>query len=214
MNKLFLYLLMIAVPAGARIEWKQTEVTLDIHPSQISADAVFEFTNAGDEPVSFSNIEITCGCLVAKPLKPSYAPGEKGQVVIMLNLKNRYGNQHKTVFAHTLAGQKTKLTVSADVPRAFTCTSPLVNWQKGDDSPEKSVTLRNPNAIPVKLLSIASSNELLPAELKTIREGFEYEVVVLRKPGVINARAVIRIRTEPPPGLAESKSIKLYVSAK
>jgi hypothetical protein len=74
--------------------------------------------------------------------------------------------------------------------------------------------LRNPNAIPIKLLSVSSSNELLPAELKTIREGFEYEVVVLRKPGAVNARAVIRIRTEPPPGLTESKSIKLYVSAR
>ena len=106
------------------------------------------------------------------------------------------------------------MTVLADIPRAFTLKSPLLNWDKGDASPEKRVTLHNPNAVPVKLLSITSSNELLPAEIKTIREGFEYEVVVLRKPGAVNARAVLRIRTEPPPGLAESKLIKLYVSAK
>ena len=95
-------MLMMAVTAGARIEWKQTEVALHVHPTQTSADAVFEFTNAGDTPVSFSNIKITCGCLADKPLKPSYAPGETGQLVIMLNLRNRYGKQHKTVFAHTV----------------------------------------------------------------------------------------------------------------
>jgi hypothetical protein len=214
MKKLFLSMLMMAVTAGARIEWKQTEVTLPVHPTQISAEAVFEFTNAGDQPVSFSNIEITCGCLVAKPLKSSYAPGEKGQLIIMLNMRNRYGKQHKIVFAHTLDGQRSELMVSADIPRAFTLKSPLVNWRKGDDSPEKRVTLRNPNAIPIKLLSVTSSSEFLPAELKTIREGFEYEVVVLRNPAAVNARAVIRVRTEPPPGLTESKVIKLYVSAR
>ena len=214
MNKLILCMLMMAVTAGADIEWKQKEATLHVHPAQTSADAIFEFTNAGDEPVSFSNIEVTCGCLVVKPLKPSYAPGEKGQLVVMLNLRNRYGKQHKKVLATTRDGQKTQLMVSADIPRPFTLKSPLVNWRKGDDSPEKRVTLRNPNAIPIKLLSITSSSELLPAELKTIREGFEYEVVVHRTPGVDNARAVIRIRTEPPPGLTESKLIKLYVSAR
>lgn len=214
MNKIILCMFMAAVTADARIEWKQKEATLQVHPTQTSADAIFEFTNAGDEPVSFSNIEITCGCLVARPLKPSYAPGEKGQLVVMLNLRNRYGKQHKKVMANTSDGQKTQLMVSTDIPRAFTMKSPLVNWGKGDDSPEKRVTLRNPNAIPIKLLSIASSNERLPAEFKTIREGFEYEVVVHRRPGADHARAVIRISTEPPPGLTESKLIKLYVSVK
>ncbi|HSR88661.1 MAG TPA: DUF1573 domain-containing protein, partial [Pontiella sp.] len=89
MNKIFLCMFIAAVTAQARIEWKQEEVKLRVHPTQTAADAVFEFTNAGDEPVSFSSIEITCGCLVAKPLKPSYAPGEKGQLVVELNLRNR-----------------------------------------------------------------------------------------------------------------------------
>jgi hypothetical protein len=214
MNKLFLSLLMMAVTAGARIEWEQTEAVLRIHPTQASADAVFDFTNTGDTSVSFTDIKITCGCLVAKPLNPSYAPGEKGQLLITLNLKNRYGKQHKKIVAYTADGQKTELTISAEIPRAFTMKTPLVSWKKGDESTEKSITLRNPNALPIKLLSISSSNELLPAEFKTIREGFEYEVVVFRKPGAVNARAVIQLRAEPPPGLAESKAIKLYVSVR
>lgn len=214
MKKLFLCMLMMAVRADARIEWKQTEAVLYVHPTQTSAQAVFEFTNTGDKPVSLSNIEVTCGCLVAQPLKPSYAPGEKGELVIILNLNNRSGTQHKKVYAHTLDGQKTELTVSADIPCAYTLASPLINWKKGDEAPEKRVTLQNPNSIPINLLSIASSNALLPAELKTIREGFEYEVVVLRKPGAVNARAAIQISTEPPPGLTESKTIKLYVYAR
>lgn len=214
MNKLFWCVLMMAVTSGARVEWKQKEVTLEIHPTQLSADAVFEFTNSGDEPVSFSDIKITCGCLVAKPLNASYAAGEKGRLLITLNLKNRYGKQRKKIIAYTDDGQKTELMVSAEIPRAFTMKTPIVSWKKEDQSTQKTVTLRNPNAVPIKLLSISSSNELFPAEFKTLREGFEYEVTVLRKPGAVDARAIIRISTEPPPGLAESKAIKLYVSAR
>lgn len=213
MKKHILLLLLGTATAGARIAWKQTETTLQVHPTQTSVDAVFEFTNTGDESLSFSNIEITCGCLVAKPLKPSYAPGETGELVIVLNLQNRYGKHQKAVFAHTPDGQKTELTISADIPRAYTFGSPLITWNKGDDSPEKRVVLRNPNAIPIQLLSITSSNKLLPAEFKTIRDGFEYEVVVQRMPGAVNARAVIRIQPEPPPGLAESRAIIFYASA-
>jgi hypothetical protein len=207
-------MLMAAVTANARIEWEQKEVTLPVHPTQASAEAIFGFINAGDEPVAFSGIESDCGCLAAKPLKPSYAPGEKGQLVVVLNLRNRYGKLRKKIVVRTNDGEKKQLMVSADVARPFTLKSPLVNWRKGDTSPEKRITLRNPNAIPIKLLSIESSNEQFPAELETVREGFEYEAVVRRMPGIDEARSVIRIRTEPPPGLRESKVIRLYVSVK
>lgn len=214
MNKLFLCILMMALTAEGRVEWEKKEVTLAVHPTQLAADAVFEFTNTGDEPVSFSGVKVTCGCLVAKPLNPSYAPGEKGRLIVTLNLKNRYGRQHKKLIAHTGDGQSTELTVSAEIPRAFTLKSPLIRWKKGDESTEKTITLRNPNAMPIKLLSITSTSEFLPAEFKTIREGYEYEVVVFRKPGADDVRAIIRISTEPPPGQTESKAIKLYVSTR
>jgi len=208
-----LYALLISTTAGAQIVWQRTEDKLSVHPTQISADAIFEFTNTGPDSVSISNIEITCGCLSAGPLKPSYAPGEKGQLVVTLNLRNRLGLQRKQISVETNDGQRTVLGIIAEIPQAYNVEPKLLNWKPADDAKQKTVHLSNPNDMPIRLLSISSSHEGLPAELKTIREGFEYEVVVFRQPGTVNARSVVRIGTEPPPGQKESKSIMIYVFA-
>ena len=50
MKKIFWCVLMTAMTAGARVEWAQETVPLDVHPTQLSVDAVFEFTNTGDQP--------------------------------------------------------------------------------------------------------------------------------------------------------------------
>ncbi len=208
-----LAVLPVAVTAGAQAVWQQTEARLQVHPSQVSAEAVFGFTITGTEAVSFPKVEIACGCLSAGPLKSSYAPGETGQLVITFNLRNREGLQRKHVRIETDGGQRTALTIVADIPKSYVVEPKLLNWQPEDDARQKTVHLSNPNAVPIRLLSISSSHEGLPAELKIIREGFEYEAVVQRNPGVVNAHSVIRISTEPPPGLKESKSIHLYVFA-
>jgi hypothetical protein len=86
----------------------------------------------------------------------------------------------------------------------------MVFWRTGEDEETKTVKLSNAGTQPIRLLSIASSNEKLPAELRTIHDGFEYEVVVHRRAAARGSRSVIRIATEPPPGQTESKTIKLY----
>ncbi len=214
MRKFLLCAWMISVMAVAEIKWEQVEVVIPVHPTQIAAEAVFHFTNTGDDPVSISDVVINCGCLSAKPTKPSYAPGEEGTLTIGLNLQGRGGQLRKTVMVRTGDGGEQVLTLVADIPKAYEISSPLVQWNREDSSGGKTIHLHNPNAMPIRLLSITSSHAALPAELKTIRDGFEYEVVVTRRPEVKNARSVIRIATEPPPGLTESKTLKLYAYAR
>lgn len=214
MKSYILFAALVAATAGAQVEWKQKEIELKVHPTQISAEAVFEFTNTGDGPVSFSNIGISCGCLSTKPLKNSYASGESGRIVVMYNLRNRVGSQRKHVMVDVGDGKRTDLAISVNIPRSYSVEPRLLSWKKGDDAAQKKIRLKNLNAQPIQLLSLESSHKGLPAELKTIREGFEYEVVVSRLPEAVNARSVIRIATEPPPGLKESKTIKLYVFAR
>lgn len=213
MNRLFLCILLTAATASAKVEWKQTKVSLEVYPTQVSTEAVFHFANTGKKPIHFTKVEVTCGCLTAKPTKSSYAPGEEGVVTILWNLRNRKGPQQKHVKVETSDGQYSDLVVTADIPVAYKADPTVLIWKKGDAARQKTIRLSNSNAVPIKLLSITSSNKELPAELKTIRKGFEYEVTVTRGTTKHNARSVIRIATEPPPGLKESKTIKLYVVA-
>lgn len=213
MRLLLCFLLMSSSAVFGGIQWRQKEIRLQVHPTQIMTEAVFRFSNTGDKPASLSDVVITCGCMNAKPTKSSYAPGEEGELVIMIDLRNREGELRKMVQVRTSDGEESVLAVVVDIPRAYVVSTPLVRWGKGDAATEKTVHLTNPNTMPIALQSITSSNEAMPAELKTIREGFEYKVVIHRKTTDPNVRSVIRISAEPPPGEKESKTIKLYAVA-
>jgi hypothetical protein len=67
----------------------------------------FSFTNTGSEPLIISDAKGSCGCTVpSKPTAP-IAPGEKGEITVQFNSKNKKGarNQKVTVTANTNPAQ-------------------------------------------------------------------------------------------------------------
>ena len=56
-----------------------------------------------------------------------------------------------------------------------------------------------------------STTPSVKAELKTIRAGYEYELVVKPDDGLSNIRAFVKVTTRPPDGLTESKYYKVYL---
>jgi hypothetical protein len=209
--KTLIALCLLAGVAHAGLEWETTEIRLEVHPAQASAKAVFRFSNSGKEAVTIGDVKVGCGCLAPKLAKRTYGPGEEGELTILFDLRNRSGKQSKTATVRTSDGKSVDLVVTGNLPNAYEM-SPVMMRIAGTEK-TKTARLVNPNDIPIKLLSATSSQKDLPAELKTIREGFEYEVLITRQPGARNARAVIRIEVEPPPGLSEAKIIKLYAHA-
>ncbi|MBN2162971.1 MAG: DUF1573 domain-containing protein [Pontiellaceae bacterium] len=201
----------VALSAFADIEWKTREVELKVLPTQVLAEAQFVFTNAGPDTVSIDDVQISCGCLSVKSFRKSYAPGETGRLSVVYNLRNRTGRQSKMVRVVTSDGRASNLSVTADIPVLYDATPRLLMWKKSDESTEKVIKLSNPNKDPIKLLSATSSQEKVSVHLKEIRAGYEYEVIVTREPGSEKARSVIRVETEKPTGVKETKSIKLYV---
>lgn len=213
MRSVLLMVVALATAAQGALEWQQQEIRLQVHPAQVNAEAIFEFQNTGSEPVSIRDVIITCGCLSRKPYREQYAPGEKGSLTIVFNLRGRQGPQRKHVLVATSDGKQTELILLVNIPRLYVAEPTLLTWKAEDPETTKTFRLTNPNAEPIRLVSISSSHERLPARLRTLREGFEYEVEVTRKPETENARSVIRITAEPPPGLEESRMVRIYVYA-
>jgi hypothetical protein len=200
----------MSATAFSGIEWRQDTVRLKAHPTQAKIEADFYFSNTGEEAVSIDDVIITCSCMKATSVKSSYAPGEAGSLRIMVDLRNREGKMRKTVRIKTDDGKERVLSVLVDIPRAYLIDSRVIRWAKDDASKEKTIRLKNPNTMPITLRSVTSSHEALPVELNTIREGFEYEVVVRRTAEKAPLRSVIRVALEPPPGENVSKTINLY----
>jgi len=211
--RILLVLCMLTLSARAALEWETRSVTLQVHPTQVHADAVYRFSNTGKEPVTISKTKVGCGCLSVKLSKRTFQPGEGGELTVRFDLRNRSGKQKKSTVVSMSNGKTATLSTAVDIPKAYKIAPKMMRWVVGSTNETKTAKLENPNKQPIKILSASSSHKHLPVELKTIREGFEYEAVVTKKPSASNARSVVRIKTEPPPGLKESKTIKLYVHA-
>lgn len=211
--KLLMTILLLTTSAFASLEWEQQTLHIKVHPTQRTAAAEFRFSNTGPTPVRIVTVDASCGCLEPKVEKKSIASGEQGTLVIIFDLNNRYGPQEKTVLVRTDDGKKTTLSIKTDIPKSYTVAPMLMKWAADNRQPVKTAKLTNKNPFPIQLLSVASSNEKISPELKVIRAGFEYEVIIPRPAAGNNIRSVVRIKTEPPPGETESKDLKLYVLA-
>ncbi|MBN2703592.1 MAG: DUF1573 domain-containing protein [Pontiellaceae bacterium] len=211
MKKWFTLVWLAASTAGAGIEWEQVDLVLPVAPTQVSTTAVYKFTNTGDEPITISHVQVTCGCLEPSLSHETYGPGEKGELNILFDLRQYSGPQDRYVIVEMSDGSYQELTMSVDIPKAYIAEPRLIEWDKGDDALQKTIRMTNANTNSIKLLSIKSSNEAaLPAQLKTVREGFEYEVIVTRNVPDTRERAIFRIATEPPPGETEARTITFY----
>ncbi len=200
--------------AQAGLEWGPRVQVLAIDPVQISATAAFCFTNGGPSVVEIREVAVSCGCLVPKLGKRTFAPGEAGVLAVEFDLRNRTGPQRKALHVRSGDGGEAELALVCDIPVLYETHPALLTWAQGEGMEAKTVRLVNPNAVPIRLVSADSSHSGFSVELKTVREGFEYEVVVGRTSDKSNLRTVVRIATVPPPGQAESKTVRFYVHAK
>lgn len=57
-------------------------------PQGVPAEARFEFTNTGKEPLIITDVQKTCGCTKTEWSKEPIAPGQKGWIVAEYNAAN------------------------------------------------------------------------------------------------------------------------------
>jgi hypothetical protein len=58
--------------------WDQTEVAIESIEGGGKVPGQFRFTNKSDQPIRIRAVPASCGCIVAKPEKRDYTPGESG----------------------------------------------------------------------------------------------------------------------------------------
>ncbi len=88
----FLLLLVLTATSGAQsLQWDQTTVAIEAVEGGGKVPGVFRFTNKGDTTIQIRSVPASCGCVVAKPQKRDYAPGESGEIPFTYSPKGRWG---------------------------------------------------------------------------------------------------------------------------
>ena len=88
----FLLLLVLTATTGAQsLQWDHTTVAIEAVEGGGKVPGVFRFTNKGDTTIQIRSVPASCGCVVAKPQKRDYAPGESGEIPFTYSPKGRWG---------------------------------------------------------------------------------------------------------------------------
>lgn len=208
--------LFVASTSLAALEWKTTTQKIEVHPLQVSAVVPFEFTNTGDKPVTITKLKPNCGCITGEVDKKTYDPGESGSVDVVFNLIGRQGTQHKGI-AVTTDAQPTKpvqLYIDTVVPKSYTPSVKRIVWASGEDHAPKTIRLTNSSRSAFPLEKALPSTDGVAVELKMIRDGFEYDLVITPEAGLTRTLVPIIIHPAKPDGMDEVRTYTVYALVK
>lgn len=169
-----------------------------------SLEMDFPFKNEGKKTVKIRHYDAPCSCLSAKVKggKLEYAPGEEGVIRGFFDMGNFSGTINKSIAIWMEGDPEGKpsivLTVKVHIPELVLIEPKTLKWTIGEEVAAKTMKITMDYEKPIKILGINGSNERFKHDLKTLREGKEYELSITpdetKTPGI----GVLRIETDCP----------------
>ncbi|MBK1881105.1 DUF1573 domain-containing protein [Luteolibacter pohnpeiensis] len=158
------------------------EVTVDPTKETVTVD--FNFTNRSDEKLQIEKTDGGCTCVAIKVSggKTVYAPGESGVLRAIVSLENYTGEVDRPLNVWLkgdhLKTQKQTLDIKIKIPVLVSVEPKTLVWSVGEKPEPKVIKIQMHDTQPIKVESIESSNASFATELKTLKEGTEYELTV------------------------------------
>ena len=167
---------------GLTFEKNKIEITSAPNAKKITVPYFFE--NKSDRTITIARYDSACSCLSAqiKGGKLIYKPGEKGEMKIDFALGSFSGVVEKTVLLWTTDDPdetpSSVLSVALTIPKLFEIIPPTIFWDQNGSKEPKVFKMKVNHDKPIRILSDSGTNDNFVYQVKTIREGWEYELVV------------------------------------
>lgn len=201
-----LFWILCAAAAGtlvcpAQLVFEESLKELTVTPDTETASVEFPFT-VGPKGAEIVNFDAPCTCLQAKISdngKLVWKPGEKGVVKGLFSMGNLKGKTDKMIVLRMKSptAPLVKLTLRLDIPELLKIEpAPTLFWNQGGKADSKTFKLTVQHDEPIHIVETSGTNENFGFELKTLRKGWEYELVVTPQSVVNRAFGLIRIRTD------------------
>ena len=101
---LFLLLIGFGLSAqqkGPKILFETTLIDYGTVENDSDGKRTFSFQNTGDADLIIKNVQSSCGCTIPKKPENPIAPGEKSEIIVQYDTKNRQGPFRKTITVTT-----------------------------------------------------------------------------------------------------------------
>lgn len=154
----------------------------------------FFFTNTGNQTLEVREVRPSCGCTTAGAWDKQVEPGKFGSIPVQFNSAGYSGGVHKsvTVVCNDSINSNLFLQITGTAWKPIDLTPAFISFSFGPDfqiSDSRVVRIVNNLDQPITVSEPNSSNPLFKPELKTVKEGKEYELRVTVLPP-LNAPSV------------------------
>ncbi|MEJ6582062.1 MAG: DUF1573 domain-containing protein [Akkermansiaceae bacterium] len=200
-----LFLLASALaPAHAEMAFETKLIEIQASPDDKTVRGEFSFEIKGRGEV-IKNYDAKCTCLEARvePTNPDRSTklvwkiGEKGKIMAQFDVSNFRGTVDKAIELNLVDGDAPiVLTVRVHVPELVKMEPSSHKWDVGSSPDAKTFRITVNHSEPIHILSHSGNNPNFPYEIKTIKEGWEYEVTVKPKSTTSSGIGMLSFRTD------------------
>jgi hypothetical protein len=169
---------LVCAVVSPALEWKTTHQSVQAVPLQSTAEAVFDFVNRSDKPVTITAINTSCDCLDAEPSAKVVAPGAPGNIRARFTVGDRSGLIRRTITVTTDESEiPTALTAELTIPEIATLTPRSLEWglRGPADTKVVEITIAN-NTMNLTLGDVRPTSDAFSARLETIETGRRYRL--------------------------------------
>jgi len=210
----------LTAPLFAEMVFEKTLVEIKVGYDENEVTGEFPFQIKGTEETIMS-YDALCTCLAGRvePLLPDrsaklhWKPGEKGVIKARFDTSKFLGTVDKAIELKLKGKEAIALTVRVHIPQLIELKPQTLKWEKGGEATEKVIKVKINHDKPIKITSHSANNEsVYPYELKTIKEGWEYEIRVKPSSTDDAGIGVISLRTDSK--IAKFKRAAVYVTTR
>jgi len=188
--------------SAADLEFKQ--ILIDARPAANAdvASVDFEFTNKSGRPVTIRDCKASCICMTLqiKGGKLQYAPGESGVIRADFELGNFSGAVSKDVSVwldkDPEAKPSIRLTVRAHIPVLVSILPKTLTWEADGSAAPQTIRITTHHDKPIRITEVKTSSPLFKHELKTIKDGDSYDLIVTPLDTKAGGIAMFKITTD------------------
>ena len=143
----------------------------------------FVFTNAGKATLQILDVRPGCGCTTAGVWDKQVEPGKTGSIPLQFNSANFGGKVTKvaTVTCNDASQSNIVLQITGTVWKPIDVAPTMAYFTLLDESPTnetKVIRITSNLDVPLTLSDLECTNQSFKAELKTVRPGKEFELLV------------------------------------
>lgn len=174
-------------------------------PAGTVLDHEYAFKNEGTGPLTITNAFPTCGCTTVGEFSVRLEPGQSGVIPIRFDSTGFDGLITKEVVISSNDPEQPELNlvVEGTVYTSVTVSptdAVFASFADASTNETKVIRITNNTAEPLALAAPESSNPAFVTELRTVREGKEFELKVTAVPpfGSVGIRGHITLKTNLP----------------